>query len=1796
MMSKTTVLPWAAKLIPTLTAVATFAAVMLLAGHARAADYGWDGDLGDDLWSSAIFPPVTTNWFNSATGVEDIPLATDSITLANTSLAGPVTIDLNGPQAINFISAAGVAGTYTFINNGAGALEFVSTIGPPNVANVILTINSSALVFDTDILLNTTTGGDFTSLLNVRPGGGQILVNGNVSTSAATGTATLQLTSRNTGLAESVKVTGIISDGSSATMALEAGFAGDADQHRGEVVVTGANTYTGRTDVNGATLTFNSIADVDGGASALGAPTTVVNGTIDLGINAAGGSAPGTLKYTGAGHSSDRVINLAGTTQGGIIDASGTGALVLSGGITTSANGSKTLVLTGNNTDEITISGVINDVSGGSVFVTKAGAGTWVLTGANQAAGTTNVNDGELILRGAGSAISASGSSSPFRINNDATFTLEGGTVNATEMDRAAAATFNFKSGTVNLSTGTSTFQAASGPLTIGTDGDGILNLNGTVAQINGGVVIQGPGDELNLTASSLTTTSLDNSNGGTFNFTGGSVVINTGQITTGAGTFGNTTTVSGTGGITKIGAGTLILNGDNVHSGPTNINEGTIQIGAPSGVDSFSNATTVTIASGATLDMNGSDEGFGGLAGAGSVLLGGATLNVGFGNQTTTFSGVISGNGNFGKFGTGTLTLTGNNTYNGLTPTVGTAGTLKLAAGNTLPDLTRVTLSISGATLDLDNQNEEIGGLSGVAGTVVSLGTATLTTGGNDETFNNFDGNITGTGGLTKVGTGIQRLRATNSFTGDVNVNNGTLEIGVSNTLGTNAVIVASGATLRVAGNGESFGSLAGAGTVNATVNVVNTVNPGFNDTDTTFSGTIIGIGEFGKSGTGTMTMTGSSSYTGATRVNNGTLVFDGASAGLAGTSGVLLNGGDLTLKNNATINTSGNIALQTTTSSLLIESGGVATVFQANIGQSTGSDGSATVTGVGSQIQSSSRTRVGDFGKGTLDVLNGGRVITGERLAIADSGAGSANSAVLIDGFINNGVNGIFGDDDDEVSLVNAAFAVFVGDAATGFLTVQNGGRLVSGTGSNNHTTNFSIIGVPAIADGSIATVTGNQSRWVHNGFMEVARQAGDATNPVELNVLDGGFAEFSFLQSSTRDGSRSKITVDGANSTLHLRDARGDAGVVSPGFGDIRMVTPNSNGFSEIFVTNGGRIDIDTRLAIGQGTADFGGQAHVTVDGAGSVIDAGKEMIVAFAGSTGTLTITDGGTVNSGTDAAVDPNALTRDGFISRTSGNGTAIVGSATSDISTWNIGANLWVAGNQTGTSTSTGTLNVNTGGVVAVTNTLTVRDNGTVNLDGGTLELDNLVLTDSNANAGGTPTFNFNTGTLRFTTAPGTTLNATQLDQVLGGPTPTLTTGRNLIVDNNVTLSAPLRLNGGSLSVGAIDAGSAANLDVDAGTFNLTASDLTVGTAGQFGATVEFNSATAVNVTNGNLVVESGGVLNTNGGFSAQSGTNDGQISTVGGSLAFSNGATNNAAGQINAINATLDFGLTGLTNTGQLNLINTTVNGTLANNGSAAVSGTNTFTGAVSGAANYTGAGTVIFENTYAPGNSPAAVSVGGNLGFGSNGSLVIDVEGTTPGINGHDQVAVTGNVAFDGTLELIVDTNTFTPVYGNVFKILTYGSRTGTFGQVTLNGSILTLQTDLALAPVYDFPGSSDSLFAATPFAAAPDSLTLFTTLPGDANLDLQVEDADLSLLLTNFGNTGAAWTAGDFTGDGIVDDADLSLLLTNFGGDVRSLFSNTGFIGNASTIPEPTSLAVFSLGGLLLIRRRAVIRACR
>jgi len=155
----------------------------------------------------------------------------------------------------------------------------------------------------------------------------------------------------------------------------------------GELTVTGSNSYRGRTVLEGGTLSFNSIRNVSGGSSALGSPTNVVNATIEL--------QTGTfLRYTGTGHSSDRVINLAGDNV--TLCNDGTGALTLTGGIT--ADSARNLLIGGNG--EMIMSGVI---AAPTHDLTYLGDGTLTLSNAdNTYAGNTVVSAGKLVIGAAG--------------------------------------------------------------------------------------------------------------------------------------------------------------------------------------------------------------------------------------------------------------------------------------------------------------------------------------------------------------------------------------------------------------------------------------------------------------------------------------------------------------------------------------------------------------------------------------------------------------------------------------------------------------------------------------------------------------------------------------------------------------------------------------------------------------------------------------------------------------------------------------------------------------------------------------------------------------------------------------------------------------------------------------------------------------------------------------------------------------------------------------------------------------------------------------------------------------------------------------------------------------------------------------------------------------------------------------------------------------------------------------------------------------------------------------------------
>lgn len=698
-------------------AVPLLVALLSLAPAARAVDYEWDGGAGDNVWDTVILNPgVTTNW-----SPENVPISADSIILTAASAAGPVTIDVDGDREVQRIEHDGAQGDYTF-GETIGADTITIFVAASNaLANLT---QGSDLIFNSNILLNQGSSVLRFNSGNAGDNSGHIVVDGDVSPSAAAaGLIQLSLTSNNKSAGPWVTVNGVISDGDSATIGLIAGVETAQSvtvtaDHAGEVSVTGANTFTGPVQVTGGTLIFNSIENFGSAdPSALGMPSngneTIVMGDLNI--------SSGTLRYVGgstSSNTSNRPIEIVDGNTAATIDASGTVPLVLSGGInpSTSSSTTRTLNLTGGNTGANTISGVIQPAAGpGELNVNKNGVGKWILSGnSTNLDGTITVNDGELVVTGAiGSA-----SSTPryATIASGGTLTLDGGQLALSDFDNPGG-TFNFKSGTLRLAA-SNTLGGGAGSMTIGTDGPGTLQLEGG-DQIFGSVTLHDNDDALIASAGgAYQFTNLNNSAGGTvsgssnlnFNINGGTF---TDRVDSGASNF--LSRIQGTGGFTKQGAGTLVFSGalPHTYSGNTRIEGGTLRV-------TTSDLPTVPtfIEAGATLDLENANAGdeVGRLTGAGMVISpNGAMFTVNSAGPEADFSGSISGLGDFLKIGTGKQILSGPSDYTGAT-SVSSSGSLEIATGGSLTGTSEVhifssTLSITGGTIDTP------GNIDGVAG-----------------------------------------------------------------------------------------------------------------------------------------------------------------------------------------------------------------------------------------------------------------------------------------------------------------------------------------------------------------------------------------------------------------------------------------------------------------------------------------------------------------------------------------------------------------------------------------------------------------------------------------------------------------------------------------------------------------------------------------------------------------------------------------------------------------------------------------------------------------------------------------------------------------------------------------------------------------------------------------------------------------------------------------------------------------------------------------------------------------------
>ncbi len=329
-----------------------------------------------------------------------------------------------------------------------------------------------------------------------------------------------------------------------------------------------------------------------------------------------------------------------------------------------------------------------------------------------------------------------------------------------------------------------------------------------------------------------------------------------------------------GSGKLTKIGSGVLTLSGTNSYLGGTVVSDGTLQV-------SSSNLPV-----GFGVENN-------------SLL----TFNQNF---SGTFSGGISGNGAVTKAGSGTLTLSGTNSYSA--GTILSGGTLSISNDDNL-GADSGTVFFDGGTLNVSGGSPV--NFPGARHFQVESGSdAELNV--SSGTSVNLYGGISGDGGLVKEGTGVLRLRSDalshtpSTYSGPTTINAGFLRVRRDDSVPGITDLIPDQSDVTVAFNAgfgvfgltdfgfpfgytETIGSLSGSGVVVFDGSSGNHLRVGANNSSTTFAGNIIeiiglGSGKLTKIGTGTLALTGNNAYSEGTEISAGALEVDTDSLPAAG------------------------------------------------------------------------------------------------------------------------------------------------------------------------------------------------------------------------------------------------------------------------------------------------------------------------------------------------------------------------------------------------------------------------------------------------------------------------------------------------------------------------------------------------------------------------------------------------------------------------------------------------------------------------------------------------------------------------------------------------------------------------------------------------------------------------------------------------------------------------------------------------------------------------------------------------
>lgn len=848
--------------------------------------------------SPGVFFTPSQVTFNSGTFVQTLNLdGTQNWTMGGT---GFLNSD-GGSRTVNIVNGR----TLTFTNSASAMMP---ASGGSMVYNV--TGGGSQLIFN----MNSTAGIVSGVGAQINVSGGTLTFTGSSTGGSADVTATnnasvisdhpLFLESLSTDSTSTVTFSGALQLGQSTTKTL-AGLLQDGasagtleNTGSGLLLITGnTNTYTGGTE-NQGTIGISGpnslgtgpvfLIQVSGSAATLqfNNPMTFSNqinlfqgsGTLDTQANnvtliqpltgpgnlvkagagklalAPGASFTGTTTITGG------ILSIPNDTALGPSNASvtfnGPGATLQMTGNTTSA---RNIVLTTDGTFDTTnttdtFSGVISGPGG----LIKTGTGTLILTGNNTYLSDTTILQGT--LQGSTSSLHGNIIDNAHLVFSQSTPGTYSGTISGTgDVKITGGATITFTA--PNTYSGGSIIDAGSTLIgnTSTIPGGNIVD-NGTLTlnqSVSGTFVadISGTGSlNINQPANSTTTLEGTNSYTGGTNLSNGTLQGDTNSLQ------GNIAMAAATANVNFVQNFTGTFNGTISGPGSVSINQG--------------GGNGTVIFGGATNNYTGGTTIYGGtLQGTTSNLQGNFLVNssakLDFNqNSNGTYAGVISGEGQVqinAAGGTGNITFTGINTYSGGTDIAG--GILSVSNDNNL-GATSGGLIFDGGTLQLTSNftTSRKVTLNSPGGTIDTLA--------NTATFN---GDITGPGSLTKVGSGVLILKGQNNYTGGTFITAGTLQ-------------------------GDTT-SLQGAITDNATLVFDQTTNGIFN-------GTLLGSGVINKIGQGILAITtNNSSFSGTTNVNQGSLALTGILGGdvnvnsgstLLGTGTIL---GDLAINTGATI-----------------------------------------------------------------------------------------------------------------------------------------------------------------------------------------------------------------------------------------------------------------------------------------------------------------------------------------------------------------------------------------------------------------------------------------------------------------------------------------------------------------------------------------------------------------------------------------------------------------------------------------------------------------------------------------------------------------------------------------------------------------------------------------------------------------------------------------------------------------------------------------------------------------------------